>query len=170
MILMIFSNVLCKEWFTVEYYFLLFDSHTLIGEKLLTNLRLIIAPIWLFLKIKWAMWHFMYKHAYIHFYMFGGEKKDKDQFIKTANILKDLERHDEGNCPRQFVFKNIQFSIVVQYIHLHFDFISQNKPGMKPFFNIYIMATFSFFKVQTVTFCFKHCPHIYCLPLDVQSF
>lgn len=29
---------------------LLFDSHTLIGEKLLTNLMLIIAPIWLFLR------------------------------------------------------------------------------------------------------------------------
>lgn len=48
----------------------------------------------------------MYKHAYIHFYMFGGEKKkDKDQFIKTANILKDLYIMYEGNCPRQFVFK-----------------------------------------------------------------
>ena len=83
---------------------LLFDSHTLIGEELLTNL------CWLLLQFvsqkSNELWHFMYKHAYIHFYIFGGEK-DKNQLIKTANILKDLYTMYEGNYPRQFVFKKI---------------------------------------------------------------
>lgn len=138
---------------------LLFDSHTLIGEKLLTNLRLIIAPIWLFLRNQMSYVTLRVQtciHSFL--YVWWREKKDKDQFIKTANILKDLYIMYEGNCPRQFVFKNIQFSIVTQYIHLHFDFISQNKPGMKPFFNIYIMATFSFLKVQAVNILFQTLP------------
>lgn len=83
---------------------LLFDPHTLIGEKLLTNL------CWLLLQFvsqkSNELWHFMYKHAYIDFYIFGGEK-DKNQLIKTVNILKDLYTMYEGNYPRQFVFKKI---------------------------------------------------------------
>lgn len=101
----------------------------------------------------------MYKHAYIHFYMFGGEKKKtKTSSSKQQIFLKIYTLCMKETVQDNLSLKNIQFSIVAQYIHLHFDFISQNKPGMKPFFNIYIMATFSFFKVQTVNILFQTLP------------
>ena len=43
-------------------------------------------------------------HTFIFIFLVE-RKKDKNQLIKTANILKDLYIMYEGNYPRQFVFK-----------------------------------------------------------------
>lgn len=59
------------------------------------------------------------------------------------------------------------------YIYILTLFAKINQIHMKPSLYIYLMATFSFFKVQRSSFhfyLFTLYPHVYLLPLNVSSF